>query len=388
MKKKIILCLIAAVAIWTSTAEAPVLKNIFPQNYARITRLSETESDAVIAGAGEILGKQLKKDSVSDDYSFISVYIQNEGTRHFYRVCYTRKKIEHIGEVPFEESLVDEDELYWTKSGLHSIYQIIMEKSAGRFTVLGGGWYGKWIEDNSGVRMLYTDFLLVPSDERIGFMKAQIEVPLSLGQTRDSLIRISIRHRGGRAYGVQSAFYQLLAPGATNPFGEGTSYLEIHASDCLVDTKSPLLYSILSGFDKNTATCCKENSSDNMMVIRTDFHMTRDYIRKNGNLKLQQAAIINGDASSKASYFKTDRIETLTVEAWDPADPEVKKETFSFTLNDYCLNSQTIYLPFESGKYSFLFNTSAVIRAEKEDVCFSEFNLKLGSSGWIFGKLM
>ena len=31
---------------------------------------------------------------------------------------------------------------------------------------------------------------------------------------------------------------------------------------------------------------------------------------------------------------------------------------------------------------------SAVIRAKKEDVCFSEFNIKLGKEGWIFGSLL
>ena len=388
MKKNFILCITAAVAIWTSTAEAPVLKNIYPQSYGRVTQLSESESESVLSSASSLLNAQLKKDSVGDDFSYTSVFIQNEGIRHFYRVLYSRKKIEHLKDIELEESLIDEDDLYWTKNGFYSIYQIIMEKSAKGFSVLGGGWHGKWVEDNYGARMLYTDFLLVPSDERIGFLRAEVEVPLALGQTRDSLLKIAIKHRNGRAYGIQSALYQLLSPGAINPFSSGTSYLELHASDCLVDTTSPLKYSLLSGFDKNTATCCKENAEDNMMSIRADFHMTRDYIKKNGKLKLLQAAIINGDASTKNAYFKTDRIETLTIEAWDPKDLDVKMETFSFTLNDYCLNSQTIYLPFEAGKYSFIFNTSAIIKAEKEDVCFSEFNLKLGTSGWIFGKLM
>lgn len=388
MKKNIILCAMLFLGGRILNAEAPVLRNICPQNYGRVFELSQSEGESLLAETESMLDAQLKKDSVGNDFSFKAVFRQNEGIRHFYRIFYSRKKLEHLQAETIPEGTFDDDDLYWAKNGFNSIYQIIMEKSATGFSVLDGGWISKWEENNNGVRLLFTDFLLVPVGERIGFLKTEVHVPLALGQTSDGLIRMALKHRGGKAYGNQSAKYQLIAAGDKNLFGKSTSYLEMTASDCLVETGSPLKYSLLSGFDKNAATCCKENSSDNMMSIQADFHMTGDYIRRNGKLKLLQAALINGDASSKTNYFGTDRIETLTVEAWDPSDSEVKKETFSFTLNDYCLGSQTVYLPFEPGKYSFIFNTSAVIRAKKEDVCFSEFNIKLGKEGWIFGSLL
>lgn len=137
--------------------------------------------------------------------------------------------------------------------------------------------------------------------------------------------------------------------------GETDKYIRIESSDYLVDSKSPLKYSIQNAFDGNPATSYVENTEDDLMKIDVWLGEVVD-----------QMAIINGYAQSINLYKSNNRVRQV--------------ENY-FDLSDDTLSYQ--YIPCRGTNVSF---TSYYTGEKYNDTCIAELNY-LYENNWLFGEI-
>ena len=375
--KKILLCLVSAAFSLFAFGEASSLKNIFPQNHQNLKELGEDESRSIASACSGITSEALKSSGLGKDFSFTRVFSQGAGVKKIYRLLITSVDIEKLDFPTLESATCSENDFHWLQSTSHAVLQVAVEKTSAGYSLLASDVTGLWKKDNSGTSIYFSDFLISADEGSTKIMHLSAKVPVFIGSTRDGLIKATFKTRGTGLFGSQSAEYTLIEDGIK-------STVSIEASDFLADRLSPIKHSILSAFDKNPKTCYKENSEENTITLQFTFDMDRSWLKKHGKIRLTQASIINGDSSGRNEYFTYDRIGTVTAEAWNNKNEPASKETSSFTLKDYSLEKQGVYLPFSEGKNHYILNASEIIKATKHDLSISEFDLKIAGYGWIF----
>ena len=364
---------------------APELQYMFPQNHAKLNRVSLSQTEELIQDCEDLLDDSKAAFDLGTDFSFYTVYSQRIGDRLFYRILISSCEFDRIQQWKVEDGQYSESEYYWLSSPVNSVLQVIIEKKAGEYSYIAADLFGQWQNLGlNGLNVYYSDFLLLSVNDDVAIVHGKFSLPIATGMMKDGLTKISPRTRNGHFYAKQSVEYtQINANGGSSVFSRDSFIMTISASDFLVDSKAPLRHSILSAFDKNSATCYKENAEENFVTLEFNFKTDSAWTRKNGKLRIKEASIINGDASSRDSYFGTNRIAALTAEASENKNSG-KKETFTFTLNDYQFASQSVFLPFTEGKNSYVINTTKIYKADADDVCMSKFNLKTQNIGWLF----
>ena len=357
--------------------EARILKNIFPQNYTKLTELDEDRAREIVSNCGGLIAQTVDSAKVGKDFSFATVFSQQVIGRKIYRILITAVDIEKLDFPTLESATCSENDFHWLQSTSHAVLQVAVEKTSAGYSLLASDVTGLWKKDNSGTSIYFSDFLISADEGSTKIMHLSAKVPVFIGSTRDGLIKATFKTRGTGLFGSQSAEDTLIEDGIK-------STVSIEASDFLADRLSPIKHSILSAFDKNPKTCYKENSEENTITLQFTFDMDRSWLKKHGKIRLTQASIINGDSSGRNEYFTYDRIGTVTAEAWNNKNEPASKETSSFTLKDYSLEKQGVYLPFSEGKNHYILNASEIIKATKHDLSISEFDLKIAGYGWIF----
>ena len=376
------LCLLGTFNIW---AASPELKNMLPLNYAKLNRLSDSQTEELVQDCTALLENSKKTFNLGTDFSYYTAYTQRVGDRLFYRVFVTSSELGLNGQWKVEDCQLSESEYYWLSSPVNSILQVILEKKGKDYSYIAADVFGQWQNLGlNGLNVYYSDFLLFSANDDVAIVHGTFSLPVAIGMMKDGLTKISPRTRNGHYYAKQSAQYtQINANGGSNVFSNDKFMLTISASDFLVDSNVPLRHSILSAFDGDPNTCYRENAEENFITLAFSFKTDTAWTKKNGKLRIKEALIINGDASSRNAYFGTNRIAALTAEASENIN-SAKKETYTFTLNDYQFKLQSVFLPFTEGKNYYVINTTKIYKADADDVCMSEFNLKTQNIGWLF----
>lgn len=375
--KKIFLSLFLISLSFFAFAESVLLKNIFPQNYANLTELTGDKAASVVSSCKNLVDSAVEKSKLGKDFSFTRVFSQKNQGKKIYRILVTSVDLEKLDFPTLESGTYSENDFHWLQSRDHAILQLVVEQNPSGYTLVDYDVTGLWRTDNSGTTIYFSDFIVSSDEDSRKHMHLKAQVPVSIGSTWDGLTKATFMTRGTSLFGTQSAEF-------TIEEGDSKSTIKIVASDFLADRLSPLKYSLLSAFDKNPKTCYKENSAGNTISMQVSFSMDMAWTKKHGKVRVTQASIINGDSASGNDYFATDRIGTITTEAWNNERDPGSKETMSFTLKDYNLESQTVFLPASEGKNYFVFSTSEIIKGNRHDLSISEFNLKLSGTGWIF----
>ncbi len=378
----IFLFLLGTFNIW---AASPELKNMLPLNYAKLNRLSDSQTEELVQDCAALLENSKRTFNLGTDFSYYTTYTQRIGDRLFYRVFVTSSELGLTGQWKVEDCQLSESEYYWLSSPVTSILQVILEKKGNDYSYIASDVFGQWQNLGlNGLNVYYSDFLLFSANDDVAIVHGTFSLPVAIGMMKDGLTRITPKTRNGHYYAKQNAQYTLInANGGSNVFASDKFILTISASDFLVDSNAPLRYSILSAFDGDPNTCYKENAEENFITLAFSFKTDTAWTKRNGKLRIKEALIINGDASSRNAYFGTNRIAALTAEASENINSN-KKETYTFTLNDYQFASQSIFLPFTEGKNYYVINTTKIYKADADDACMSEFNLKTQNIGWLF----
>jgi hypothetical protein len=355
-------------------AEAPELRNVMPNSWKKITRLSGSEEAEFLQSNTAVLEKIVyasREPFESDGESFIienvikestRIYEQQAGNTVFYRLITVNGKnvnFANIGNVSFLQSLVYE------KNGGN----ILIAISAYNFYITGqfdtGRYFGSIdiIEMNNDIKGI----LLSQAGSRIGYDKVTFDYKIKgqvAGHVRGSYFlwdEISQVTMNSRFNSYNTMFF----PNEITEIG-------IIGSDCLLDTNIPLRYGLQNAFDGDLATSYVENTEDDLMYVQV--YLSPEII--------QRFAVINGYAQNTSLYAANNRIRKI----------ELGNVNFSQINERHNINITEKILSDNTLAYQFM-DTNAQVLAVKEvyegnvykDTCLAEFNVYTTKYGWLFG---
>jgi hypothetical protein len=345
-KRIVIVLIFLEVCTFFLSAEAPELRNVMPNSWKKVTRLTVDEETEFL-GANTAITGQIKETladaGFQNDYpkpSFFFVYKQQTVSGIFYRILCAEQEepVFSSGNTSFFQALVLNRELLFIAGYRVVIYTSRPILSFASIDV---------IEGKSGVKGILLSSMLTRIDD--GYA---LEEPIRLGD----------------AGGNDSHYFLMEDIEKSRDFKEIDRYLYgrytnwddiimVSASACLIDPNIPLRYSLQNAFDGDPATSYVENTGDDLIVVQATIA---------GAKKL---AIINGYAQTSFLYYANNRIKSLVWPIKIDFSDDMLNYQFADVPHGQEIKVNTIY---KGNKYN--------------DTCIAELNLKT-EIGWLFGDI-
>ena len=375
--KKLLTVLFLITSVTMLYAEAPELKNMMPNSWQKVTRLTEQEE-------AEFLRKvDLKKYFSDSNYAYYKqgnvlldkekvytqIYREKCNSLEIYRVLSSEVPVEEALQITITDGVYtdEEKELFLKKP---AISEIDFLKDGDTYKYIASIEYGAVHDWMPGFSYNYENIMYrAKNAEDVGVFITEVLIPL--------FIKYEVNADS------KTIFYEFIFERCKNQL-KGRTYnciyydnvkalvewdddersdkeIRIHAGDFLIDdTEFPLKYSIQNAFDGNPATSYVENTEDDMIKVEVS-----------AGKEVDKIAIINGYAQNNSLYKSNNRIKTITDNLYSSA----------FELKDDCLDYQ--YLPWRKG----YFVSTDIYKGERyNDTCIAELNFLCGNS-WLFGEL-
>ena len=370
--KKLLTVLFLMTSVTMLYAEAPELKNMMPNSWQRVTRLSEQEE-------AEFLRKiDLKEYFSSVDYAYLaygSVLMDKEKVyTQIYREKCNSLEIYRVlsSEVPVEEALqititdgvyTDEEKELFLKRP--AITEIDFLKDGNIYKYIASIEYGAVYGTYQGFVYNYENIMYrAKNAEDVGVFITDgltlFDVIIVETDSNEFIFEKCKYKVRGRA---DCTYYENVKDLVEWDKDERkANWITIESGDFLIDDmKCPLKYSIQNAFDGNPATSYVENTENDMIEIR--FYP--------GYVPDKQMAIINGYAQNNSLYKSNNRIKTF----------KDRSGRHSSELEDDCLDYQ--YVPWEENA---VISTDIYKGERYNDTCIAELNF-LCNNSWLFGDL-
>ena len=361
--KKILTVLFLITSATILYAEAPELKNMMPNSWQKVTRLTEQEE-------AEFLRKlDLRKHFGDGDYVDYKYRILDTYTQ-IYREKYNNLEIYRLlsSEVPIEEALqitvtdgvyTDEEKELFLKRP--AITEIDFLKDGDIYKYIASIKYGAVHGRAPSFAYNYENIMYrAKNSEDVGvFITEEVYVYFDVRDNNEFVFeRCKNQMKGNIGW---CTYYESVKDLVEWGEDKADSVL-IDVSDFLIDDmKCPLKYSIQNAFDGNPATSYVENTENDMIEIR--FYP--------GYVPDKQMAIINGYAQNNSLYKSNNRIKTF----------KDRSGRHSSELEDDCLDYQ--YVPWEENA---VISTDIYKGERYNDTCIAELNF-LCNNSWQFGDL-
>ena len=366
--KKLLTVLFLITSATMLYAEAPELKNMMPNSWQKVTRLTEQEE-------AEFLSKvDLREYFREDDYAYYkqgSVLLEKEKvyTRIYREKCNSHEIYRVLSsEVPVEEALqititdgvyTDEEKELFLKRP--AISEIDFLKDGNIYKYIASIEYGAVYGTYQGFAYNYENIMYrAKNSEDVGvFITEEVYVYFDVRDNNEFMFeRCKNQMKGNIGW---CTYYESVKDLVEWGEDKADSVL-IDVSDFLIDDmKCPLKYSIQNAFDGNPATSYVENTENDMIEIR--FYP--------GYVPDKQMAIINGYAQNNSLYKSNNRIKTF----------KDRSGRHSSELEDDCLDYQ--YVPWEENA---VISTDIYKGERYNDTCIAELNF-LCNNSWQFGDL-
>jgi len=314
------------------SVEPELLRNVMPNSWHRLERLTEDEERDFVQANIELFG--------GNGYNYFSVYRQQVGRDTFFRIIRTTTDT-----LDFMSRAVS--------FGQDLIHQNVVLVSAGykRMTASSFGWI-----------TAFESIDIIPSGDGA---KAVILTTVSMEADADDPYDWSRNtpRRNGQLFGGNQLRYYLIEDLRV---GNLSSFITIRASDALVDPDSPLRHGLQSAFDGDPSTSFVANAENGLLEI----------IDTSGKIfTVNRLAIINGCARDMSSYRNNNRISRIGV--------GFNRELQEAELAIDTLSWQVIKNVDEIG-----FLAKGIFQGERyNDVLISGFNAYIENHGWIFGEI-
>lgn len=386
MKKIFILMTLAGFLVCAAAfAEAPELKNMMPNSWKKLARLSEAEERAFVSqGEGKKCMDEFKKENYRKNFFDFRVYRETVCGVDFYRLLICSGKFEtFLAQIYGDKLLGDDresaeyakfDEMAYTKTG-----QIVFARGK------DNAWKEIWnmpIREHTVIEPISTpwtdgfvfyDLMIRKLNEReIGFFTTEASIEIRVGNGDGVYVpnteAISAWVGTGEPFG---AYYNKikgqLAGGCEMYFtkrnvdeeissARSKDEIKVDASPYLFDPKCPLRYSIQNAFDGDPATSYVENTEDDLMRIDVWLGKVVD-----------KMAIINGYAQNESLYKSNNRILEIANH---------------FLLKDNILDYQ--YIPVRGTNIQF---TGIYEGSKYNDTCIAELNFICSGGNYLFGEI-
>ena len=355
--KKILTVLFLITSATILYAEAPELKNMMPNSWQKVTRLTEQEE-------AEFLRKlDLRKHFGDGDYVDYKYRILDTYTQ-IYREKYNNLEIYRLlsSEVPIEEALqitvtdgvyTDEEKELFLKRP--AITEIDFLKDGDIYKYIASIKYGAVHGRAPSFAYNYENIMYrAKNSEDVGvFITEEVYVYFDVRDNNEFVFeRCKNQMKGNIGW---CTYYESVKDLVEWGEDKADSVL-IDVSDFLIDDmKCPLKYSIQNAFDGNPATSYVENTENDMIEIR--FYP--------GYVPDKQMAIINGYAQNNSLYKSNNRIKTF----------KDRSGRHSSELEDDCLDYQ--YVPWEENA---VISTDIYKGERYNDTCIAELNFLCNNS--------
>lgn len=164
-------------------------------------------------------------------------------------------------------------------------------------------------------------------------------------------------------------------------------YVSIEASQPLVDSKRPFMYTINNAFDGNTGTAYVENTDDNLFYISLWKKNINNDFGKLENLQLYNGYCLNEHLFKLNSRIKNYALFINYITTIDEIKYSNYISIYENSLTD-SYNQQIININYDKLPFStYYFEIKDYYKGEKyDDVCLSELNLYFSKIGYLFGE--
>ena len=376
---------------------APELKNIMPNSYQKLTRLSEREEKAFLSDtAVQESVKKLRKKHHLDFKAAkesIRVYSQTVNGKVFYRLLYCTVDFDDFLALDCNDRTIKQDDedsylfatmtqFLFTKNFLGKITCIYDADYFGyrRFFASNGNHH-----TDGGYFFEFADLMIKPLNKsETGIFRTMVTRYFESERKDDGTIRITYpKFKGQLAASNKCDFVKISAGFKNHKVFVGGEYITIEASACLFDPKCPLKYSIQNAFDSDPATSYVENTKDDLMRI-TFNGFGKEFQNKT------QINIINGYALNENLYKSNSRVKSLNAVGYKINDTNtelIQKEPIKLIFKDNILKNQKVSFDFYNRIGVFFFQVEEIFQGEKySDTCIAEFNLS-DNNNWFFGEI-
>lgn len=300
MKKTMIAELMLVLTAFTAHAEAPELKNVYPNYWDKITEVTGDEKSDFLKKQSVVINKFGRGIS-------IRLYKQVFDKTTFYRCLLSGDFDYAISRVFCDKTLNSEE---WEKFSSTYINQALFIENSGVTIYLGNAEFGSFdvYERGDVASYGFEDFLIRRGKkECIKIIKSKYIVGCNI--TGKDSVKVDFRKRKGQIYGYDR-YFRYLSIDDPNEFckvsqtnSEDIWYdnlINIKASDFLFAPKCPLRYSLQNAFNGDPATSYVENTEDDLMEIT--FQGCFDY---------KKIRIVNGYAQNKGLYLDNNRVRKI-----------------------------------------------------------------------------
>ena len=363
MKKYIITAMILFLGT-ALFAQVPELKNMMPNSWQKLTRLSAQEEksffekDEVQEAILSIDNYFFRKKKIEEMH--YQIFTETNCGLQFYRFLISVSPLESIYNTEYKNKTISKEECFKMQGEEQCIWQIVFLKNKNNVLqkILIRSYSQYWVSQGEWEGYHFNDLMIKPLNKNeIGFFITEVSVAFTADRKKinENIVPITYhtcKKQIDASSSTRFSKYNIKDDITSAWSKEG---INIQASESLFDPKCPLKYSIQNAFDGNPATSFVENTEDDLMKIDIWFGKA-----------VEQMAIINGYAQNYTLYKSNNRIK------------EVAKY---FTLADDILGYQ--YIPCKGTNIEF---TSLYSGSKYNDSCIAEINY-IYINSWLFGEI-
>lgn len=369
MKKILLVIAILFCFLQASFAQSPELKNMMPNSWEKLNRLSEQEEKSFIADKNvqeEIIKIRRRMDfDLKSPKEDIRVYQETVNNIIFYRFLYCNIDFNEFLKLDCSDKEIDNK--YKNDYLKSSVMQFLFIKDKKTVKCIFDDDYFRYRkffasngnhERDGGYFFEYSDFMIKALNKKeIEFFRTIVTRYFEFDQSKKDVIKITYpKYKNQLAAANKSDFVKVKASNNMPKLFADGNFIMIEASACLFDPKCPLKYSIQNAFDGNPETSYVENTEDDLMRIE---------LPVDGG-DVSEIALINGYATNEKLYFSNNRIKKLG-----------KARVFQDGILSYqiipCFGN---YLEFTD-----------IYKGERyNDTCIAEINLRVNKK-WFFGDI-
>jgi hypothetical protein len=350
--KSFVFIVIFTISVLGLYAEAPELRNVMPNSWRKVTKLTANEEQAFVRENSAFFAKTkgiIKLDLFGTEkdvskYKNCSIYKQQVGTDTFYRVLWTENE---------KPDFLSPNISFWQ----NLLYKGIVVGEASYFALVA--------TQNGHLGVFYSLDIIPGKEKAKGILKTVVSMRIEWSNNREKVWDIVFRQKG-QLFGTVKGWYYLMEEALKKAAGKEHLVIEIYASNCLVDPNIPLRYGLQNAFDGDPSTSYVENTRDDLIEIKLALK----------DITSKKIAIINGYAQDMPLYKDNNRIKTIRL--YYPRSSEF----YDIELADNTLGWQFI----ETDDNDIL--ATEIYRGEKyNDTCIAEHNVYTEQYGWLFGDI-
>ena len=373
-------------------AQAPELKNMMPNSWQKLTRLSAQEEKSFFE-KGEVRDAILS----IDNYFFkkkkieemnYQVFTETNCGLRFYRFLISVSPLETIYNAEYKNKTINKEECLKMQGEENCIWQILFLQNKKNVlqNICIRSYSQYWVSQGEWEGYHFNDLMIKPLNKNeIGFFITEVTVAFTADRQKinENIVPITYHTCKNQIDASSSTWFSKynINGDITNAWSkEG---INIQASNYLFDPKCPLKYSIQNAFDGNPATSYVENTKDDLMQIT--FGGFKSKFSKAVNI-----AIINGYALNEKYYFANNRILELNADIYEFNDTKTElilSKPISLKLKDGIVRYQVVAFDYNNRVGPVSFSAAKLCKGNSfNDTCLAELNLS-ESTTYVFGEI-